>query len=304
MRLLPEAMREPISLGYLLARASDTLADTETLDASLRAKMLGGFQDVLHGGDRKAWLRRVAEEVTPKQKHEGEKKLMESMEGVFSWLDSLQVASGSENIQRGGSNQSEQKGRSARQHDAILTVMEHILRGQRLDIERFELRDDFCFKKDNELEEYCYLVAGCVGEFWTEVGLISLEDFSKESAAQMNLWGANYGKGLQLINILRDLPNDFKDGRCYLPGVDMTDHDVVIREAARWRLRARSYLEDGNSYAAALKHRRTRMATVLPGIIGARTLDLLDQADWEQLQEGAKISRSQVYLAVWEAFWF
>ena len=302
MRVLPKEMREPISLGYLLARASDTLADTAELDAGLRAEMLDGFQKaLLSDDDREQWLARLAAEVTPKQQHEGEKTLLKNMAGVFSWLDSLKTKFSSE---AGVENYSSPvKTTAASQHAAILTVMGHILRGQRLDIERFELRDDFKFTLDTELEEYCYLVAGCVGEFWTEIGFISMESFAKIDAARMNRWGANYGKGLQLINILRDLPNDLKQGRCYLPGVDVENKEQIMSEAARWRLRARDYLNDGSAYAVELNHRRTRMATALPGIIGEETLDLLDQADWSELQNGVKISRNQVYLAAWQAFW-
>lgn len=299
MRVLPKAMREPISLGYLLARASDTLADTDGLDASLRSEMLAGFGEIIHGGERSDWLQRLALDVVPKQSHAGEKVLLENMEGVFTWLDALDDEPLPASADHYQSPDVQSVG--GRQKSAILTVMDHILRGQRLDIERFELQQGFRFTLDAELEEYCYLVAGCVGEFWTDIGLISLGEFSRIEAARLKQWGANYGKGLQLINILRDLPADLQAGRCYLPGVDSTDHDALINESARWRARAREYLEDGSSYADSLVHRRTRAATALPGLIGERTLDLMDDADWDELSQGVKVSRREVYRCAWEA---
>ncbi len=135
MRVLPRGMREPISLGYLLARASDTLADTPGLEASLRAEMLDGFRGVLAGGERGAWLAQLRRDVIPRQRHAGEKSLLENMEGVFAWLDSL--------LRQQGVGEY-----GARQHAAIMTVMGHILTGQRLDIERFELRQGFRFSDD------------------------------------------------------------------------------------------------------------------------------------------------------------
>lgn len=290
MRLLPKAMREPVSLGYLLARASDTIADTPGLDAGLRAEMLGDFEGLLRGADRVPWLNRLAGEIVPHQRHTGEKRLLENMAGVLAWLDALAAAPGAKN-----------GAVKKRQHGAILTVMQHILRGQKLDIRRFELRDDFRVTQDAELEEYCYLVAGCVGEFWTEIGAVSLRRFCKADSARMHRWGANYGKALQLVNILRDLPNDLKAGRCYLPGMDPADSASVRRESARWRLRARDLLQDGVTYTDALTHRRTRMATALPGMIAGRTLDLLDQADWKTLEAGVKVSRREVYRCAWDA---
>ena len=38
IRLLPKKLRDPVSLGYLLARASDTIADTTELPIELRDK--------------------------------------------------------------------------------------------------------------------------------------------------------------------------------------------------------------------------------------------------------------------------
>jgi len=281
MRLLPKAMREPVSLAYLLARASDTLADSEGLGAELRHEMLLGFGEILHGADRAAWLVKLSDEVIPCQHHQGEKSLLKMMDEVFAWFHDFKDEQG---------------------HAAILKVMDHILHGQRLDIERFELGQSTRLTQDAELEEYCFLVAGCVGEFWTEIGYISLPKFSSIEAERLKSMGINYGKGLQLINILRDLPCDLKQGRCYLPGVDPSDRDAMMAEAARWRARARAYLSDGQEYAKSLKFRRTRAATALPGLIGESTLDLLDHASWEELEKGVKVTRRDVYRLTWESF--
>lgn len=283
MRVLPKPMREPVSLGYLLARASDTLADTETLPAELRLEMLDGMARLLRGDECDGWYQRLSNEVVPLQKHAGEKLLLENMAGIFDWLTALS---------------------SEPEKEAVLTVMGHILRGQRLDIERFELRGDFRFSEDAELEEYCYLVAGCVGEFWTTIGCLKLDSFSAADPDQLMTWGRDYGKGLQLINILRDLPNDLKVGRCYLPHVTADEPDELMDASKTWRNRARVYLKDGASYARSLTGRRTRMATALPGLIGTRTLDLMDVADWDALSQGVKVKRSEVYRFAWDAFIF
>ena len=114
-------------------------------------------------------------------------------------------------------------------------------------------------------------------------------------------WARAYGRALQLINILRDLPKDLENGRCYLPGVDAGDIEALMAESKRWCARERSYLEEGKSYSESLIHRRTRAATALPGLIGERTLDLLDTSDWSQLSQGVKVSRGEIYRCAWEA---
>lgn len=273
IRLLPQAMRESISLGYLLARASDTLADTEGLEAELRYDMLTGFSDILHGSSDEEWFTRLKQEVIPKQQHEGERVLLENLQVVLLWLSDI----------------------SHEQRGAIYGVMKYILRGQLLDIERFELQKYFQFTKDEELEEYCYLVAGCVGEFWTNIGVLTVSSFSNIETSKLKKLGINYGKGLQLVNILRDLPSDLKQGRCYLPFADTENIQSLMDESTRWRKKARSYLADGQIYAKSLRVKRSRIATILPEMIGSRTLDLMDRADWLQLQVGIKVRRSEVY---------
>ena len=274
-------MREPVSLAYLLARASDTLADTESLDADLRRDMLQGFGKVMRGDDRTAWTDALKKEVIPCQRHEGEIVLLSHMDEIFDWFHGMKDGQG---------------------HGAIAKVMEHILHGQSLDIERFELHQCGGLKDDAELEEYCFLVAGCVGEFWTAIGNICLPEFSSIEANRLTEMGIRYGKGLQLINILRDLPSDLRAGRCYLPVSDPSDLDLVNSEAARWRARARNYLKDGHAYASSLALRRVRAATALPGLIGANTLDLLDDASWGALEAGVKVSRRDVYRCAWQSF--
>lgn len=280
IRLLPVEMREPISLGYLLARASDTLADTEGLEAQLRFDMLTGFTDFLDGRGSGDWIVRVREEVIPLQQHDGEKILLENLEKVFEWLGSV----------------------SADLQTIIRQLMRNILRGQKLDVERFDMQQGGGFDCDDELDKYCYLVAGCVGEFWTEVGVMTVSEFSDIEVGKLKNLGVNYGKGLQLINILRDLPADLEQGRCYLPLNDRDDVQEIMYESARWREVARSYLSDGETYARSLRVKRSRIATALPGMIGERTIEILDSADWAQLQGGVKVSRSQVYRCLWNAF--
>ena len=52
MRFLPKAMREPISLGYLLARLSDTVADAPGLELDERLEILARMRQAIIAGDR------------------------------------------------------------------------------------------------------------------------------------------------------------------------------------------------------------------------------------------------------------
>src|SRR5438445_13558859 len=74
---------------------------------------------------------------------------------------------------------------------------------------------------EQELDDYTYRVAGCVGEFWTRICRAHLFPTASLDESLLLANGVRFGKGLQLVNILRDLPVDLRQGRCYLPEVQL-----------------------------------------------------------------------------------
>lgn len=66
-----------------------------------------------------------------------------------------------------------------------------------------------------ELEEYCYYVAGCVGEMLTEI-FCFFGNFEQKKGALLKL-SEDFGKGLQLTNILKDVEKDRKRGVEWIP---------------------------------------------------------------------------------------
>ena len=72
-----------------------------------------------------------------------------------------------------------------------------------------------------------------------------------------------YGMGLQLVNLLRDLPEDLANGRCYLPVADPLDPAQLIPARSEWLKHAAVWLESGRRYAHRLNLLRLRAASVL-----------------------------------------
>jgi farnesyl-diphosphate farnesyltransferase len=72
-------------------------------------------------------------------------------------------------------------------------------------------------RSDEELDEYIYQVAYCVGEFWTDMCRAHVFPGANLDDDLLKADGVRFGKGLQLVNILRDLPKDLRRGRCYIP---------------------------------------------------------------------------------------
>jgi farnesyl-diphosphate farnesyltransferase len=281
VRFLPRRIRMAIALGYLLARASDTIADTNQLPPAERIEFLKRFLgSVLSQGlgdplDLAACL--AAQADGP------EKMLVANIDRVLGCLSKIPQA-----------------------HRELLNeVLTKIILGQTLDIERFESKPGICgLADDSALEEYTYLVAGCVGEFWTKICLLEWPNYARLPANEILGFGKDFGKGLQLINILRDYPLDLQTGRSYLPISNLEEialNPTLARpEWERWRRRASGYLEEAWKYVIAVRPRRVRFACAVPVFIGVRTLHLLGDAP--ENRAGMKVSRNEVQrLMVWAA---
>ena len=193
------------------------------------------------------------------------------------------------------------------QAEAILVreVLAIIISGQRLDLERFagaSRENPLALSDDAALDDYTWRVAGCVGAFWTKLGFLTLgENFSKSPQAELLEQGVAYGKGLQLVNVLRDLPADLATGRCYLPVKDPKDPDELLACHARWLERALAQVGEGEVYSKQLRSRRLRAASVLPALIARKTLEELRGVSLERLQSRIKIRRAEIYKTMLQA---
>jgi farnesyl-diphosphate farnesyltransferase len=281
--MLPKPMRPATGTGYLLARASDTLADTAAVPVDDRLELLDGFADELKGKGG-GWRRDGLKAFIRCQSHEGERALLERLDDCFAELAAL----------------------DALQADAVRKTVGTIISGQRLDLVRFDeagKENPRALKSEEELEDYCYRVAGCVGGFWTRIGLLTLGNrFSDAAPDDLDALGVRYGMGLQLLNILRDLPEDLVQGRCYLPLADPLDTAALLNSRREWLEHAGVWLESGCRYSSRLKMRRLRAASVLPALIGQDTLRLI-QAE-PAMQAKVKVSRQVVRKAIWHAWWW
>src|SRR6266508_2145739 len=205
IRFLPPQLRGPITLAYLLARTTDTVADTTRIPGTVRTEALKMLSDGIQGNASRELVIDLVASFVPLQENAAERTLLDLLPDCLEWL--------------------EQTGRADR--DDIRAVLEKITNGQTLDLHRFnnpaEIR---ALKTAADLDEYTYLVAGCVGEFWTRLCFRHLRDFASWIQDEMLALGRRYGMGLQLINVLRDAGTDLRAGRCYFPEDELGAADL------------------------------------------------------------------------------
>ncbi|MEI6076422.1 MAG: phytoene/squalene synthase family protein [Verrucomicrobiota bacterium] len=287
LRVLPAAVRPQISLAYLLARTTDTIADTEIIPLAQRLTALQHLQARILGDTATPINFAV---LAGQQTQSGEKILLEETESSLACLGTLSTA----DLQR------------------VRDVLATITSGQVLDLQRFSgaaSGKTVALQTTAELDDYTYRVAGCVGEFWTRICRAHLFPEAPIDEPQFLADGIRFGKGLQLVNILRDLPADLQNGRCYLPleklaaaslspeNLLASAHEPQFLQLFRAHLDlADSYLAAGWRYTNTLPFGqiRIRLACAWPILLGGRTLEKLRSADVAALQRRVKVSRGEV----------
>ncbi len=297
LRVLPQPLREPISVAYLLARAADTLADTAVVSADKRCDALRHFrQQLLADAPSQAALERLQIGFSGQLDHPFEKELLTKLPLLFELL-SRQTVPDKALIRR-----------------VALTLSE----GMVSDLENFpapssDHAEINALQDEAQLERYTYLVAGCVGEFWTEISMAHVDALSgwQSSAKQQSALGIRFGKALQMTNILRDLPRDLRIGRCYLPQTWLDElglapsalmegaNSAVARPLLGKGLRlALSHFSAAEQYVVALPRRavRLRLAALWPLLIGLKTVAQLSQQPcWLTPLRPCKVERRWVY---------
>lgn len=287
LRVLPGAIRPQIGLAYLLARATDTIADTQVLPAGARLEALAQLRDrILGQRDQASQFGTLARE----QSLPAERELLERIEETIAALALF----------------------SPEDQRHIREVLRVIIGGQELDLRRFagaEGQNIVALPSAAELDDYTFRVAGCVGEFWTKLCRAHLFPRAPLDEAQFLADALRFGKGLQLVNILRDLPHDLRAGRCYLPADELraaglAPADLLNPETIaalrpmydRWLLAAGEHLAAGWRYTNTIPRdqRRVRLACAWPILIGARTLALLRAGNPLNPVWRIKVSRSEV----------
>jgi farnesyl-diphosphate farnesyltransferase len=284
IRFLPVQLREPIALAYLLARTTDTVADTAQIPGSVRMESLKLFSNGIQGTASRDVVAELITSFVSLQENASERQLLQSLPDYLVYLEGMEHAD----------------------RDDIRVVLEKITRGQMLDLQRFDNpREIRALSTSADLQEYTYLVAGCVGEFWTRLCFRHIRQFSSRTEDEMFALGKRYGMALQLINVLRDAGSDLRAGRCYFPehelsAVHLSPSKILVEPELfqpiyrTWLEKAKAELQSGMEYSRAINNRRVRAATVLPALIGARTLALLNAAGAAALQRVLKVSRREV----------
>lgn len=260
--LLDEPARTEVTIAYLLFRVADTIEDATIWSRERKLREMERFESLLSepsGAQAETLAREWAND--PPLRHEGYERLLRSMPEV--------LRAGASLAPEGWTIVSHHTRRTARGMAAF------VARERDGRLELADLRD---------LQEYCYAVAGIVGEMLTELFLRTDGAALADAAPALRRDAAPFGEALQLVNILKDSATDSREGRHFLP--PSLDRTAVFELA--WQ-----DLGTAARYCARLERAKAGRGlvafTALPILLAQATLGRVAARG-----PGAKITRAEV----------
>lgn len=203
---LPPALRVPVTSAYLLCRVADTIEDEPALSPPETLAFLQRFSAVVGGIGEPAALARDLEHRLSDRTLPTERDLVSNMDRIVRVTAKL------------GPNQLA----------AIKRCVELMCYG----MPRFQFNASVKgLPRSSDLDDYCYYVAGVVGEMLTELFC----DYSAQIArrrAPLSALASSFAQGLQMTNILKDVWEDRSRGACWLPQDVFTRHGVELGQVS------------------------------------------------------------------------
>lgn len=203
---LPLGLRTAVTSAYLLCRIADTIEDEPALSPPETLAFLQRFSAILVGHGDPAALAREIEARLSDRTLATERDLVSNMQrviGVMSRLNQPQRAA----IQR-----------------CVALMCEGM--------PRFQFSASVKgLARSTDLDDYCYYVAGVVGEMLTDLFC----DYSPEIArhrSALSGTAASFAQGLQMTNVLKDVWEDRSRGACWLPQDVFSRHGVDLGQVA------------------------------------------------------------------------
>ena len=287
LKRLPKSVKGQIGLLYLLARISDTIADSGNSGGEDLLELLEDYNNRAQGHSNSM---PDFSNLSDVQENPAEGLLLRGAHGPIELLEEASVVD----------------------QELIRRCLDIIISGQRMDLERFRDKDGSGIRslsRYEEMDDYAYRVAGSVGEFWTEICLEHAFEASAELKEELMSSGVRFGKALQLINILRDIPEDLEIGRCYIPiddleKIGLSPNDLLHSDSIdvfrplldQYIARTEEHLDEAVRYIGLLPHNQYRLrgACMIPVIIGQRTLALLKTQNVLDRNNRVKVSRKEI----------
>ena len=188
---LPKGLSRAVANAYLLCRIVDTIEDEVGLSLEEKRRFCHDFAEVVRGRSASETLRDQLAPLLSRATLPAEHELIAVLPRVIQITHALDAA----------------------QQEALALCVEIMAEGM-AKFQGLDLKKGLPTLKDHN--QYCYVVAGVVGEMLTRLFCHYSEDIRRHEDEMMRL-AVSFGQGLQMTNILKDLWDDHDRGVCWLP---------------------------------------------------------------------------------------
>lgn len=200
---LPETLRRVISNAYLLCRITDTIEDDSALTSEQTRTLANMFSEVVSGRITAEKFSEILYPLLSDHTIPAEHELIKNTPAVIRVTHSF----------------------NATQRMAL----EQCIRIMGKGMADYQDTETLAGLKDLQaMDQYCYYVAGVVGEMLTELFCDYSEEINRDKPKMMEL-AVSFGQGLQMTNILKDIWEDRKRGACWLPQSIFLEHGFDLK---------------------------------------------------------------------------
>ena len=300
IRVLPGALRDAVENAYLLCRTADALEDSWPGPAAAIRERFERFRAGVDGDGRA--VEELARDAVALADRREDLELVRHLPAVWRVFRALDPAD----------------------REPIAEAVRVMALGMSRYASRAADREDGRAYLDDEaeLDDYCWVVAGCVGVMLTR--LQTVREAGGRPAANVGRAGEApsderrlalaplVGRALQLTNILLDWPQDVRRGRCYVPQSWLADaglrraqlvgapNEAVRELSLRLESRARAALARVPDYLALVpaEARRYRLFVLLPALWALRSIDRARRdPEFPWGERRPKLSRTEIWSA-------
>lgn len=285
---LSDPLRDEVGVAYLVCRVLDTLEDTTDLPAD----------------DRAAMLDRAARDFPDPDRWRG---CAAAVEAMFS----APALTGSDHAlcRKAETVLSVFHGVRPEAREAMTPPVREMAIGMAATVRRELQGEGLQLETMEDLERYCYYVAGTVGHLLT--GLFAVDRPSIDAAVEASLREreVRFGLGLQVTNVIKGITDDIARGVAYVPrrllqgiGVDLATlvsspsdprgREVVaalVENTLPWLDSALEY-----TLAVPVRERDIRLFCALPLVFAVRTLGRAVATEEAFSEKALKIGRDEV----------
>jgi farnesyl-diphosphate farnesyltransferase len=296
IRMLPAGLNTIVTTAYLLCRIADTVEDNASLAIDTKKDLLKDYIAIFKSKNLNKALGHFMEGIAALPIETDDDKLTHNLPRVINVYSSFSPI--------------------FKKHIGLWVVEMSV--GMRK-YAQAAVRRRFSFLGTmKELDEYMYYVAGTVGYLLTELFSFYSKRITPPVKKKLNLLAESFGKGLQMVNIIRDMTTDLRRGQSYIPEELLKkyqlDRKTIFEEqnAKQAQLlffeliqNAVKHLDNAIDYIMLLpkEEKGIRMFCMLPVFWAMRTLQKIQQNTLallgnEKIKVSKRMIKNEYYLAL------